>query len=209
MVRSSAVTVFIIVFSLSLVYYVRRKKNGLALNYVILPSSIFFSRDEAESTEIDLNCAASPRVSDTNAFGPSGYIILYFNILLMAQDGSFCTLAQPIHCSSVSVPINASGEDEEIQHQPGGDEPDLAEPAVKHFCYVHIDRSQKYPSSEKICNIPILACLIFLMVFITSTKWFIVNRKYKKEPASLFDPKRVVQRPTDTQLTQTIAYTFK
>lgn len=62
--------------------------------------------------------------------------------------------------------------------------------------------------SEKICILPILACLLSLALCTAGLKWVFVDKIFEYEPPTHLDPKRIGQDPATTPVDPTLGLTF-
>ncbi|XP_074545766.1 pro-neuregulin-1, membrane-bound isoform isoform X3 [Halichoeres trimaculatus] len=60
---------------------------------------------------------------------------------------------------------------------------------------VEMERIRNCVHSEKICILPILACLLSLALCTAGLKWVFVDKIFEHEPPTHFDPKRIGQDP--------------
>uniref|UniRef100_UPI00398F181D pro-neuregulin-1, membrane-bound isoform isoform X1 n=1 Tax=Pristiophorus japonicus TaxID=55135 RepID=UPI00398F181D len=60
---------------------------------------------------------------------------------------------------------------------------------------MEVERVRTCLSSEKICIVPIMACLVSLGLCIAGLKWVFVDKIFEYEPLTHLDPKRVGQGP--------------
>ncbi|XP_043915221.1 pro-neuregulin-1, membrane-bound isoform isoform X2 [Protopterus annectens] len=63
---------------------------------------------------------------------------------------------------------------------------------------MRVDRMKGCLKSEKICILPILACLVSLCLCIAGLKWVFVDKIFEYEPPTHLDPKRIGQDPVIT-----------
>ncbi|CAL9682589.1 unnamed protein product [Knipowitschia caucasica] len=103
-----------------------------------------------------------------------------------------------------NVQEGASGQDEEQAEEQEGA---LALPVT---CCVCIQRDQinNCLHSEKICLLPILACLLSLALCTAGLKWVFVDKIFEYEPPTHLDPKRIGQDPFVISADPTLGFTL-
>ncbi|XP_068190063.1 pro-neuregulin-1, membrane-bound isoform isoform X3 [Antennarius striatus] len=116
-------------------------------------------------------------------------------------------------------PEEAAGDSEEEEGAEGTAERDsgnegeqfgaLAIVALPRACCVCIDIEQvsNCVHSEKICILPILACLLSLALCTAGLKWVFVDKIFEYEPPTHLDPKRIGQDPVILSVEPTLGPT--
>ncbi|XP_072310107.1 pro-neuregulin-1, membrane-bound isoform isoform X3 [Eucyclogobius newberryi] len=84
-----------------------------------------------------------------------------------------------------------SGQDEEQAEEQDGA---VALPVTCCVC-IQMDQINNCLHSEKICLLPILACLLSLALCTAGLKWVFVDKIFEYEPPTHLDPKRIGQDP--------------
>ncbi|XP_055498105.1 pro-neuregulin-1, membrane-bound isoform isoform X1 [Leucoraja erinacea] len=70
---------------------------------------------------------------------------------------------------------------------------------------MEVERVRTCLNSEKICIVPILACLVSLCLCIAGLKWVFVDKIFEYEPLTHLDPKRIGQGPVISADQATVA----
>ncbi|XP_051785546.1 pro-neuregulin-1, membrane-bound isoform isoform X6 [Erpetoichthys calabaricus] len=100
-----------------------------------------------------------------------------------------------------SVPCATPHADQELGLEEVPDAPDerrvLGLAGLTATCCIFMEREQMRSClhSEKICILPILACLISLALCTAGLKWVFVDKIFEYEPPTHLDPKRIGQDP--------------
>ncbi|XP_042364785.1 pro-neuregulin-1, membrane-bound isoform isoform X3 [Plectropomus leopardus] len=72
---------------------------------------------------------------------------------------------------------------------------------------IEMERINNCLHSEKICILPILACLLSLALCTAGLKWVFVDKIFEYEPPTHLDPKRIGQDPIIISVTPTLGLT--
>ncbi|CAL8322261.1 unnamed protein product [Lota lota] len=130
------------------------------------------------------------------------------NVMLVVPPGSVSSnisTADAEHAPDEKQDETVTGADErevgserEAEGGGSGDEEDRRYPmGICSTCCVCIEMEQIHSClrSEKICILPILACLLSLALCTAGLKWVFVDKIFEYEPPTHLDPKRIEQGP--------------